>query len=244
MANTKRILEQLVNEKMPFFLVINKVDRLILELKLPPMDAYFKLKHTIEEVNSILNTLSSKTRLSPEAGNVCFAASNMGWSFTLQSFAKMYANKSEESFDHEAFAKRLWGDIFFDTEKRCFRKTSNDTSVRSFLHFILEPLYKLYSTIIGEDAATVGRIVASLGIYLKSSQLTMDVKPLLSLVCSRFFGSSQGFVSMCISQIPSPAENAAQKVKISLINRLNIHILVIWTQYTESHCGIVTLKDH
>jgi hypothetical protein len=30
-------------------------------------------------------------RLSPELGNVCFAASQMGWSFTLKSFAKMYS---------------------------------------------------------------------------------------------------------------------------------------------------------
>jgi U5 small nuclear ribonucleoprotein component len=35
-------------------LVINKVDRLILELKLPPADAYYKLRHTIEEVNTII----------------------------------------------------------------------------------------------------------------------------------------------------------------------------------------------
>ena len=32
-------------------LVINKIDRLVLELKLPPSDAYHKLRHTIEEVS-------------------------------------------------------------------------------------------------------------------------------------------------------------------------------------------------
>ena len=31
-----------------------QIDRLILELKLPPADAYFKLKHIIDEINSIL----------------------------------------------------------------------------------------------------------------------------------------------------------------------------------------------
>lgn len=212
MANTTRIIQQLVNEKIPFFLIINKVDRLILELNLPPADAYYKLKHTIEEVNSILNTIAPNIRLSPEAGNVCFAASNMGWSFTLQSFTKMYSGKSEESFDQEAFAKRLWGDVYFDTETRRFRRTPNDTSKRSFLYFILEPLYKLYSTVIGEDITTVGKVLASLGIFLKRKDLTMDVKPLLALVCSRFFGGSEGFVSMCVDIIPSPADNAISKV--------------------------------
>jgi 116 kDa U5 small nuclear ribonucleoprotein component len=54
MVNTERMIKHLVFEKVPFTLVINKVDRLIMELKLPPTDAYFKLKYTIEQVNSVL----------------------------------------------------------------------------------------------------------------------------------------------------------------------------------------------
>jgi translation elongation factor EF-G len=38
-------------------LVVNKVDRLILELRLPPQDAYFKLKQTIEEVNTVISSV-------------------------------------------------------------------------------------------------------------------------------------------------------------------------------------------
>lgn len=40
-----------VQENLPMVLVINKIDRLVLELKLPPSDAYHKLRHTIEEVS-------------------------------------------------------------------------------------------------------------------------------------------------------------------------------------------------
>jgi U5 small nuclear ribonucleoprotein component len=54
MLNTEKIIRQLVTENVPITLVVNKVDRLILELKLPPTDAYFKLKYTIEEVNSVI----------------------------------------------------------------------------------------------------------------------------------------------------------------------------------------------
>jgi U5 small nuclear ribonucleoprotein component len=36
------------------------VDRLILELKLPPADAYYKLKHTIEEVNKVTGAAGRK----------------------------------------------------------------------------------------------------------------------------------------------------------------------------------------
>jgi U5 small nuclear ribonucleoprotein component len=54
MAHTQLILRQLVKEGMAITLVVNKVDRLILELKLPPNDAYFKLRHVIEVVNTVI----------------------------------------------------------------------------------------------------------------------------------------------------------------------------------------------
>jgi len=54
MSKTERLIRHACREKLAITLVISKFDRLIVELKLPPTDAYFKLKHTIEEVNSIL----------------------------------------------------------------------------------------------------------------------------------------------------------------------------------------------
>ena len=35
----------------PMVLILNKIDRLVLELKLPPNDAYHKIRHTIDEFN-------------------------------------------------------------------------------------------------------------------------------------------------------------------------------------------------
>ncbi len=51
MVTTQRIIQQAAAEQLSLCLVVSKVDRLITELKLPPADAYFKLKHTIKEVN-------------------------------------------------------------------------------------------------------------------------------------------------------------------------------------------------
>ncbi|CRK33877.1 hypothetical protein BN1708_016289, partial [Verticillium longisporum] len=52
-VNTEKIIKHAVLEDIPLTLIVNKFDRLILELKLPPKDAYFKLKHVIEEVNTV-----------------------------------------------------------------------------------------------------------------------------------------------------------------------------------------------
>ena len=66
-------------------LLLNKMDRLIVELKLPPQDAYFKIRQVIEEVNTVIAAATGGThpRLSPEAGNVVFASALMDFSFTL-----------------------------------------------------------------------------------------------------------------------------------------------------------------
>jgi len=48
---TKTLIELAIKQNQRIILVINKLDRLILELQLPPVDAYLKLKKLIEEVN-------------------------------------------------------------------------------------------------------------------------------------------------------------------------------------------------
>ncbi|CAG8764143.1 7997_t:CDS:2, partial [Acaulospora morrowiae] len=215
MANTERVIKHVIQEKLAFTLVVNKVDRLILELKLPPNDAYYKLKHTIEEVNTIIGQCApgQDLRVSPERGNVCFASSQMGWCFTLKSFAKLYAD-SHGDLNAEEFAKRLWGDIYFNPAKRTFsRKSLESKSQRSFVYFILEPLFKLYTQVIGENEATLKRTLASLGIHLKASHFQLDVKPLLRIVLDQFFGPSTGFVEMVVQHIPSPEKNAINKVE-------------------------------
>lgn len=54
MSGTEEVIKYLVKENITITVLINKIDRLILELKLPPADAYLKIKHTLEEVNSII----------------------------------------------------------------------------------------------------------------------------------------------------------------------------------------------
>ena len=54
MANTESIVRHALVQNVPITLVVNKIDRLILELRIPPPDAYYKVKATIEEVNALI----------------------------------------------------------------------------------------------------------------------------------------------------------------------------------------------
>jgi U5 small nuclear ribonucleoprotein component len=216
-VNTEQIIRHCVLEDIPLTLILNKMDRLVLELKLPPGDAYYKLRHVIGEVNTIIeNTTpgqSGRRRISPEHGNVLFACTDMAWCFTLQSFAKMYAD-GFGGVDTAEFARRLWGDVYFNPQKRSFtRKPVEQGAKRSFIHFILEPVYKLFSHTISETPAELEETLASLGIHLKPSQYKTDARVLLKLVCEQFFGPSVGFVDMVVQHIPSPVEAAERRLE-------------------------------
>lgn len=216
-ANTEQIIKHAVLEDVPLTLVVNKVDRLILELKIPPNDAYFKLKHVLEEVNTVIENVlpgqGEKRRVSPEKGNVAFACSTMNWCFTLPSFASTYADTYPQ-IETEEFARRLWGDIFFNPNSRKFtRKGVEEGAKRTFVKFVLEPIYKLYSHTISESPEDLRDTLASVGIHLKPSQLKSDAKELLNLVCEQFFGPATGFVDMVTQHVPSPVEGTQRMLE-------------------------------
>jgi len=54
MLNTERLLKHAIQEGLALTVCINKIDRLMTELKLPPLDAYFKIRHILDEVNSLI----------------------------------------------------------------------------------------------------------------------------------------------------------------------------------------------
>ena len=60
MLNTERLLKHALQEKLAVTVCINKIDRLMLELKLPPQDAYYKLRHIVEELNGLMRLVNVK----------------------------------------------------------------------------------------------------------------------------------------------------------------------------------------
>jgi U5 small nuclear ribonucleoprotein component len=54
MVGAEQIIRHALQENVKITLVVNKIDRLILELRIKPADAFYKIKHTIEEVNTFI----------------------------------------------------------------------------------------------------------------------------------------------------------------------------------------------
>uniref|UniRef100_A0AAQ5Y378 116 kDa U5 small nuclear ribonucleoprotein component n=1 Tax=Amphiprion ocellaris TaxID=80972 RepID=A0AAQ5Y378_AMPOC len=203
MLNTERLIKHAVQERMAITICINKVDRLIVELKLPPTDAYYKLRHIVDEVNGLLSTYSTDENLvvSPLLGNVCFASSQYSICFTLGSFAKIYSDTYGEMILHVTSVRKFT------------KKAPSSNSQRSFVEFVLEPLYKILSQVVGDVDTSLPRVLDELGIHLTKEELKLNIRPLLRLVCNRFFGEFTGFVDMCVQHIPSPQEGARNKIE-------------------------------
>ncbi len=224
---------------------------MILELKLPPTDAYYKLRHIVEEVNQLIsqyteeasgsatwssNKLATESEssdgqkpykqlvLSPLLGNVCFSSSLYRFCFTLKSFAKIYSAMYGVRIDCGQFGLKLWGDVYFNAKTRKFsKKPTSAVQQRTFVEFILEPLYKIFSQTVGDVDSTLVDTLAELGVRLSASELRLNIRPLLRLVCARFFGEFTGFTDMLAEHIPSPVANACSKIEHTYSGSLEIN---------------------
>merc|ERR1719210_2611930 len=223
--HVERMMKHALQEKMHFVLVVNGIDRLIVELKLPPTDAYHKLRYCIEDINETLEKLydtvgtevDSRTYFSPLKGNVLFCSSLFRMMFTLESYAEIYAETHGASFDPNMLAKCLWGDLYFNQDTGRFQRSQPDPDQpRSFVQFVLEPIYKVFAHCLGEEKEDLAATLAEVGIYMHKRDQHLDARSLLKKVFLQFFGAGGGissFIDMVVEHIPGPKDNASQKVE-------------------------------
>ncbi|KAJ1514196.1 U5 small nuclear ribonucleoprotein component [Coelomomyces lativittatus] len=120
---------------------------------------------------------------------------------------------------------------------RTFHRSSSE-GPRSFVHFLLEPLYKLFSITLAESNEHIKQTYLELGVTLKKYELEMDVAPLLRLALSRFFGTANGFVDMVTTHLPNPLQNATNWLEHTYSGSLSDPIVEIM-QTCDSEAPLV-----
>eukprot|EP00933_Yihiella_yeosuensis_P039215 TRINITY_DN3315_c0_g2_i1.p1 TRINITY_DN3315_c0_g2~~TRINITY_DN3315_c0_g2_i1.p1 ORF type:complete len:983 (-),score=238.98 TRINITY_DN3315_c0_g2_i1:118-3066(-) len=223
--HVERMVKHALQDKLDVVLVINGMDRLIVELKLPPADAYHKLRFCIEDINETMEKIydscstevEMRTYFSPLKGNVLFCSSLFRMMFTLESYAAIYAETHGFAFDHKQLAKCLWGDLYFNADTGKFQKTAPDPDQpRSFVQFVLEPIYKVFAHCLGEDKEDLASTLAEVGIYLHKRDYELDARSLLRKVFIQYFGVGGGlssFIDMVLTHIRNPKEMAEIKTE-------------------------------
>ena len=109
-VQTETVLRQALGERIKPVVIINKVDRALLELQVSKEDLYQSFSRTIESVNVIISTYFDKTlgdvQVYPYKGTVAFGSGLHGWAFTIRQFAQRYAKKF--GVDRNKMMERLW----------------------------------------------------------------------------------------------------------------------------------------
>jgi len=119
-VQTETVLRQALTERVKPVVVVNKVDRALLELQVSKEDLYQSFCRTIESVNVIISTYNDPVlgdvQVYPEKGTVAFGSGLHGWAFSLRQFATRYAKKF--GVDKQKLMPKLWGDNYFNPKTK------------------------------------------------------------------------------------------------------------------------------
>uniref|UniRef100_A0AAQ5Z2D8 Tr-type G domain-containing protein n=1 Tax=Amphiprion ocellaris TaxID=80972 RepID=A0AAQ5Z2D8_AMPOC len=215
-VQTETVLRQAIAERIKPVLMMNKMDRALLELQLKPDELYQTFQRIVENVNVIISTYGEdeggpmgNIMIDPVIGTVGFGSGLHGWAFTLKQFAEMYVAKfaakgdgqmapAERCKKVEDMMKKLWGD-------RCiYMKLSIFKSVAS-----------VFDAIMNFKKEETAKLIEKLDIKLDSEDKEKEGKPLLKAVMRRWLPAGEALLQMITIHLPSPV--TAQKYRCELL---------------------------
>lgn len=243
-----RLLIRCIGTGLPIILCLTKIDRLILELKVPPDFSHLKMCYIIEEFNTCLRQNQYPHRIAPDEFNVVFTSAQFMLCFTLDSIGLMYGTsspdislkmksnaRSQDQFKltHRPSAKeislRLWGDYRLTQDGREILSSTSNEMEHPFVKFVLEPIYKVFTHVLSYEPQDWSRL---LHVELSSAEKKMNTAPLLRIALSRIFGSFSSFVQVVYDKLPSPIDRV-----IINENKTQASIVALAAKFVPSYNG-------
>jgi len=220
-VQTETVLRQAMQEKIKPVLMVNKIDRSILELKLDGESMYNSFLRVIDMANVVISTYQSEDmgdiQVDPSVGNVAFGSGKDQWAFTLNKFARIYSKKF--GIEQEKMMKKLWGDNFFDAAGKKWRTEGEDANGkqirRAFAQFIMDPICKLCQSIMAGKKEEYETLLTKLEIKLNEEDKNLTDKHLLKAVMSKWLPAADCLLEMMVLHLPSP--KTAQKYRTSYL---------------------------
>ena len=217
-VQTETVLRQALGERIKPVVIINKVDRALLELQLSKENLYQNFSRVIESVNVVIATYFDKAlgdvQVYPDKGTVAFGSGLHGWAFTVRQFASRYAKKF--GVDKEKMMERLWGDVYFHPKTKKWVKTPPGEGIeRSFNQYILDPIFKIFDAVMKFKKDQIPTLLEKLDIKLASDEKDLQGKALLKVVMRKFLPAADALLEMMILHLPSPV--TAQKYRMETL---------------------------
>ena len=207
-VQTETVLRQAMQEKIMPVLMVNKVDRAILELKLDGEAMYKNFVRVIDRVNVIVDTYAQPdmgdAELNPIKGNVAFGSGKDCWGFTLSQFARMYAKKF--GIEEHKMMHRLWGDNYFDTKSKVWRTSNIDKDgqvlSRAFCQFIVDPIVKVSKACLEMNQDAIDKLLVTMSVKLTSEEKELQDKKLMRVILQKWINAADALLEMMITHLP------------------------------------------
>jgi len=217
-VQTETVLRQAISERVRPVLMVNKVDRALLELQLPAEELYQAFCRSIESVNVIVAMYNDEAlgdcQVDPTKGTVAFGSGLHQWAFTLKRFAKTYGQKF--NVPEDKMMGKLWGDWYFDPERKVWTSQNKDGNLeRAFCQFIATPITTLFEAIMAEKHGKVKKMLSAIGVELKADEKELTGKALLKRVMQKWLPAGDTVLEMIVLHLPSPA--VAQKYRVDTL---------------------------
>ncbi|KAF2221019.1 P-loop containing nucleoside triphosphate hydrolase protein [Elsinoe ampelina] len=219
-VQTETVLRQALGERIKPVVIINKVDRALLELQLGKEDLYQNFSRVIESVNVVIATYFDKAlgdcQVYPEKGTIAFGSGLHGWAFTIRQFASKYAKKF--GVDKTKMMERLWGDNYFNPKTKKWTKVGNHEGTeleRAFNQFCLDPIFRIFNSVMNFKTDEIPKLLEKLEIKLTGDEKDLTGKQLLKVVMRKFLPAADALMEMMILHLPSPA--VAQKYRMETL---------------------------
>lgn len=214
---TETVLRQALSERIKPVLIINKIDRAILEQKIEPEELYQQLKKIIQQVNYLISIYSDNNEaceenlrkdtfkcdtLDPIKGNVAFASGKDGWAFTLTQFADLYNKKKKSS---SSLISKLWDENYYNPTEKKWQTLSMDAQgeklSRGFNQYVLDPIYKILTK--ENSLEDLENMSVKLDFKFKVKPAEME-SSLTKLFMKKWIPAADAMLELIVYHLPSP----------------------------------------
>uniref|UniRef100_A0A8C2Q159 Eukaryotic translation elongation factor 2b n=1 Tax=Cyprinus carpio TaxID=7962 RepID=A0A8C2Q159_CYPCA len=215
-VQTETVLRQAIAERIKPVLMMNKMDRALLELQLEPEELYQTFQRIVENVNVIISTYGEDE--GGPMGNIMVRTQTMHHSdFAAKGEGQL--SPAERCKKVEDMMKKLWGDRYFDPATGKFSKSANGPDgkklPRTFAQLILDPIFKVFDAIMNFKKDEAAKLIEKLDIKLDTEDKDKEGKPLLKAVMRRWLPAGEALLQMITIHLPSPV--TAQRYRCELL---------------------------
>jgi elongation factor 2 len=219
-VQTETVLRQALSERIKPVLIVNKVDRNMLELQLDAESMYQNFCRTIEKVNVIISTydcgVMGDLQIDPVKANCAFGSGLMGWAFTLRQFANIYATKF--GVEESKMIEKLWGENYFDAKGKKWKKSnvadSGELLRRAFCTMVIEPIQRVASACVEGNNEALHKMLPILGVQLKTEDWELQGRKLLKKIMQKWLNAADTLLEMMIIHLPSPKTAGAYRTEV------------------------------